>query len=143
LPAGEANSEPWFSLWSALAHQGDVFNASFAAVPYVVQALESSPLKAGTVYFLFPAWIEICRQKNGIEIDSELRSAYFEALNKLPKLVSLGDASDWPSDKLAAGLAAIAAVKGRTRMAEVLVEMDEDVAAQFMSWFFNRDSIED
>ena len=29
--------EPWFSIWSALAHQGDVYSASFAAVPHVVR----------------------------------------------------------------------------------------------------------
>jgi len=31
-----ADEEPWFTLWSALAHQGDVYSASFAAVPHVV-----------------------------------------------------------------------------------------------------------
>ncbi|HEX3912895.1 MAG TPA: hypothetical protein VHW71_05265 [Steroidobacteraceae bacterium] len=33
------DKEPWFSLWSALAHQGDVYSASFAAVPHVVAAI--------------------------------------------------------------------------------------------------------
>lgn len=28
--------EPWFSLWSSLCHQGDVYTASYAAVPELV-----------------------------------------------------------------------------------------------------------
>lgn len=29
--------EPWFSLWSSLCHQGDVYTASYIAVPHIVQ----------------------------------------------------------------------------------------------------------
>jgi hypothetical protein len=39
FPPSSPDDEPWFSLWSALAHQGDVYPASFAAVPHVVRAL--------------------------------------------------------------------------------------------------------
>jgi hypothetical protein len=31
--------EPWFTLWSSLYHQGDIYPASFAAVPHIVAAL--------------------------------------------------------------------------------------------------------
>lgn len=31
FPKSEGQREPWFSIWSALAHQGDVYSASFAA----------------------------------------------------------------------------------------------------------------
>jgi len=33
--------EPWFSLWSALCHQGDVYTASYAAVPELVAIAEA------------------------------------------------------------------------------------------------------
>ena len=33
---GHYTDEPWFSLWSALCHQGDVYTASYAAVPELV-----------------------------------------------------------------------------------------------------------
>ena len=45
------DAEPWFSLWSALAHQGDVFQASFAAIPHVVAALSRAPASAPPVFF--------------------------------------------------------------------------------------------
>jgi hypothetical protein len=68
VPDSADDKEPWFSLWSSLAHQGDVYSASFAAVPHVVQALCSAPLKADYTYFQFPAWVEVCRKKkeNGV-----------------------------------------------------------------------------
>ena len=59
LPRSEGETEPWFSLWSALAHQGDVFSASFAAVPHVIEALSSDLTAADSSYFQFPAWVEI------------------------------------------------------------------------------------
>jgi hypothetical protein len=33
--------EPWFSLWSALCHQGDVYTASYAAVPELVEIAQA------------------------------------------------------------------------------------------------------
>src|SRR6266704_737546 len=32
LPKSEGKAEPWFTLWSALAHQGDVYSASLSAI---------------------------------------------------------------------------------------------------------------
>jgi hypothetical protein len=46
LPASSGGDEPWFSLWSALAHQGNVYSASFAAVSHVTRALSIAPAKA-------------------------------------------------------------------------------------------------
>lgn len=59
VPTSDGEREPWFSLWSALAHQGDVHAASFAAVPHVVKALATSPLTADASYFQFPAVVEM------------------------------------------------------------------------------------
>ena len=39
-------AEPWFSLWSALYHQGDIYPASIAAVPRIVSTLACEPTKA-------------------------------------------------------------------------------------------------
>src|SRR4029434_3911202 len=88
LPAGDGTREPWFSLWSSLAHQGDVYSASFAAVPYVVKALQSAPACADFTYFQLPAWVEICRTKNSVAVPEDLAPAYFGALSQLPTLVA-------------------------------------------------------
>lgn len=134
LPDSHGKSEPWFSLWSALAHQGDVYSASFAAVPHVVEALSSSPSKAGSTYFQFPAWVEICRAKNCISVPSDLLPAYHAALAKLPSLVAAAAEREWDEDLLVCTLSAIAASRGFTTVAEAALELTPSVATEFMEW---------
>jgi hypothetical protein len=90
VPAGRGEDEPWFSLWSALAHQGDVHPASFAAVPHVVH---------------FPAWVEICRHRKGVLVPEDLQGACREALSRLPGLVAAAAAAErsWDDTLLCAG----------------------------------------
>jgi hypothetical protein len=138
LPAAEDQQEPWFSLWSALAHQGDVYSASFAAVPHVVKALSSFPTAAGSTYFQFPAWVEICRNKKGVVIPEDLSGAYFDALSQLPSLVAAAASREWDEDLLLCALSAIAAAKNQPAVAEAVLELSPEVATEFMEWFFNR-----
>ncbi len=138
LPSSEDDAEPWFTLWSALAHQGDVYSASFAAVPHVVHALASAPSRADHSYFQFPAWVEICRAKNEVEIPQDLRAAYLESLAQLPALVAASSNRTWEPGFLACALAAIAAAKGQHAVAEAVLELTPDVAQEFMEWFFER-----
>jgi hypothetical protein len=134
-PSSDGREEPWSSLWSALAHQGDVYPASFAAVPHVIACLEAAPAKADYACFQFPAWVEICRAKHGIEVPRELASAYSEALAKLPALAAATAANrDWDENLLSAALSAIAAAKGFTDVAEAALEMNADVARKFLKW---------
>jgi hypothetical protein len=46
LPSSANGAEPRVSLWNALAHQGDVYDASLVAVPHVTQALSRAPMQA-------------------------------------------------------------------------------------------------
>jgi hypothetical protein len=138
LPASSGKDEPWFSLWSALAHQGDVYSASFAAVPHVVRALSIAPTKADSSFFHFPAWVEICRQKTATPIPDDLRQAYFAALERLPSLVAAAANREWDGSFLACGLSAVAAAKGYGTVAEAAQELTPDVALEFMEWFFKR-----
>lgn len=138
VPNSSANNEPWFFLWSSLAHQGDVYSASFAAVPHVIQILSAFPLQADLNYFQFPAWIEICRQKNGVSVPNDLATAYFEALSRLPALVAASSSRDWDATFLSAALSAIAASKGQIAIAEAIQELSPEVAQEFLQWFYDR-----
>lgn len=139
LPGCQGVAAPWFMLWSALAHQGDVYTASFAAVPHVVEALASAPLRADSAYFQFPAWVEICRVKNNTDIPLDLRPAYFASLARLPNLVAAASSREWDSDFLACTLAAVAAAKGQAVIAEAVMEVSSpEVAREFMEWFHTR-----
>jgi len=138
VPDSSGDKEPWFSLWSSLAHQGDVYSASFAAVPYVIQALASAPLKADFTYFQFPAWVEICRQKNSVPIPDDLASSYFEALSRIPALAAAASARAWDSDFLRCVLSSVAASKGQVVVAEAVQELSPEIAQEFIQWFFSR-----
>lgn len=134
LPDATGESEPWFTLWSALAHQGDVYSASFAAVPHVVAALAAQPLAATATYFQFPAWVEICRQRQELEVEPELAPAYFAALAQLPALAAAASARTWDHEMLACVLAAIAAAKGGADMAEAVQELTPERAEAYLDW---------
>ena len=133
LPDADGKSEPWFSIWSALAHQDDVYPASFAAVPHVVRILATSPASAPAVYFQFPAWVEVCRQKNNLTVPPELAAAYFKALGMLADLVCAASSRDWDFDFLRVALSAMAISKGSALIAEIFQELDEDAAKKFLA----------
>jgi hypothetical protein len=138
LPSAGGDAEPWFTLWSALAHQGDVYPASFAAVPHVVRALASAPERADPAYFQFPAWVEICRAKNNIEVPEDLRAAYYESLAQLPSLVGKAATRPWDTGFLSCALAAIAAAKGQPKVAEAALELTPEVAREFLEWLLTK-----
>jgi hypothetical protein len=138
LPAASGDAEPWFTLWSALAHQGDIFDASFAAVPHVVEAMARDPLKADSSYLQFPSWVEICRVKNGVEVPEDLHAAYFAALARLPALVAAAAAREWEEGFLRCALAALGVAKGQTVIGEASLELSPEVAQQFMEWFYEQ-----
>lgn len=137
LPSDANDAEPWFSLWSALAHQGDVFQASFAAVPYVVHALGSSPTTAPEVFLQFPAWVEVCRLNKRLEVEPALAEAYFQSLRELPMLAALAlGRENCSADMLRCALAATAAAKGQPEVAEAALELTPEVAIGFLQWHF-------
>jgi hypothetical protein len=138
LPSSADDQEPWFSLWSALAHQNGVFSASFAAVPHVVRTLATSPSTADFAYFQFPAVVEACRQQRAVAIPGDLRANYFTAMAALPSLVALAAERPWDEGFLACALAAVAAAKGFGSGAGAVLELTPQVAAEFKQWFFSR-----
>lgn len=137
-PSSSGQDEPWFSLWSALAHQGDVYPASFAAVPHVIRALARAPLDADANYLQFPAVVEIERQRAQVAVPPDLHDAYFGALRELPRLIARAAERDWDADFLACALAALAAAKGFSEVAGAALELTPDVAAEFRDWLDDR-----
>lgn len=98
----EDDEEPWFSIWSALAHQGDVYSASFAAVPHIVHLLSTDPIGADQSFFHFPTWVEICRTKASVPIPEDLQADYSRRSLAChhwsrPQLSGNGTMISWPS----------------------------------------------
>lgn len=80
-PPSNYQDEPWFTLWSSLYHQDDIYSASYAAVPELVaMASDSGPKIAAESLFL-AASIELRRNEPGApEIPADLVAGYSQAL---------------------------------------------------------------
>ncbi|MES2392896.1 MAG: hypothetical protein V4555_14720 [Acidobacteriota bacterium] len=137
-PSSEPSAEPWFSLWSALAHQGDVYPASFAAVPHIVRLIRLAPFDSRSAYFHFVSWIEICRQRNAVDVPADLLSDYQQALAAIPALVCEAAAYQWNHDFQRCALSALAVAKGDTELGAAIQELEADVLPDFFEWFQSR-----
>lgn len=82
----EANTDPpstWHELWEELHHQGDVGDASYAAVPHVVRTCCEHRTPDWNTYAIV-ATIDLARDnQNNPEIPSWLRDDYFGAIRFL------------------------------------------------------------
>ena len=138
FPAGTSHDEPWFTLWSSLCHQGDVYSASFAAIPHVIAALAANPQAASFNYFLLPASIEVARVKTNFAVPLELELAYFESLKQLPALVAAIARLGWEEPLSTSALAAIAAATGKHDIAELLLFLEPDAIPETIEWAQSR-----
>jgi hypothetical protein len=135
---GSYQDEPWYTLWSSLCHQGDIYPASFAAVPHIVQALAIDPTRATHSYFLLPACIEIARVTKGIAIPPAFEAAYFEALARLPSLAGSAAKPSWDESTCTSALAAVAAATGNHPVAQLLLETEPQDILAVIDWLHSR-----
>ena len=130
--------EPWFTLWSSLCHQGDIYSASFAAVPHIIEALAADPARASLNYFLLPASIEVARDSGSVVIPPSLEPAYRAALAQLPRLAAIAAHADWDHSLCTAALAATAAATGNHQVARLLLETEPDDIPGVIEWLQSR-----
>lgn len=130
--------EPWFSLWSSLYHQGDIYPASFAAVPELVKYLESAPHKATFSFFALPASIEIARVKGNLAIPGELSSAYFESIRALAPLAAKLASTESNPLVCRAATAAFAVAVGQHSYAELVLEIPSEELPEVFEWYSER-----
>ena len=133
-----ADGTPWFELWSALCHQGDVYPASFAAIPHVVEALALQPARASYQFFLLPATVEVARNRRNTPIPAHLETAYFASLRRLCLVSAQALSRQWDNTLCRSVLAALAAAKGHIGIAELLIEVDEEDVGEVLQWYFAR-----
>lgn len=119
-------AEPWHSLWSSLCHQGDVYTASYAAVPHLVQIAADTPGPIDWSFFGLPAAVEIARfNQRGPAIPPELIGSYEKALTRLVDCVNVHRTDAWDKSMALSVATAMAAAKGHHRLAEALLNLDK------------------
>ncbi|MFI2810422.1 hypothetical protein [Microbulbifer sp. JSM ZJ756] len=132
------DEEPWFSLWSCLYHQGDIYSASFAAVPEIVKRLAGDPQKASISFFALPASIEVARFKQGLAVPEELVAEYFHSLAELGRIAAAIIGAEKSNAISRAALAAFAISVKEHGYAEVILEVSGEEVPEALEWFFDR-----
>jgi hypothetical protein len=117
-------SEPWFSLWSALYHQGDIYSASIAAVPQIVDALSKAPGKATLSFYLLPVSIAVADSANPVEVTPEIRSSFSASLLTLGAIARAALPAISDQDIAKAAQAAVLVSTGDFQQADELLEAD-------------------
>jgi hypothetical protein len=132
-PDGGSEAEPYFSLWSALCHQGDVYDGSYAAMPHIVRIIATTPERVPWTLFQMIACIEIARVKGrGPTVPADLQHDCSTALTRIPHLVAAAARANWDHWYCGAALAAVAAAKGFCGLAEAVLELDPDTTKDML-----------
>src|SRR5579863_1253572 len=83
LETDSDTTEVWRELWEELHHQGDVGEASFAAVPFLVECYRKRGGLAWNAYAIV-AMIELARKEGkNPDVPQWIANEYFEAIRKL------------------------------------------------------------
>jgi hypothetical protein len=138
LATGVAVANAWEELWNELHHQGDVGEASYAAVIALVD-LYSSGREPEWNLFSLSATIEIERHRKGNPpLPEWLREDYERAWLKLAELAltTLRDAVD--SDTLQSTLAVLGIARGDLKLGAMIGHLDrselDEILEQYLGW---------
>ena len=126
LRPGHQQDSTWFDLWSALCHQGDIFTASYAAVPHLVALAPAHLQRKNYDPLLLSASIELARlEGRAPEIPADLSASYYQAVATARTLAeqSVSIAWDRSSDRAIRGSAA--ALAGDIDAANTILNRDD------------------
>jgi hypothetical protein len=126
LQSNTDSSKVWDELWNKLHHQGDVGEASYAAVPHLVQIYLATETTDWNTCALV-ATIELARGKSSNpEVTDWFSAEYFRPIQDLSGK-GLRETEDAESDEeVRAILSVIAIWKGTRTHARMLLDFSED-----------------
>lgn len=130
LRRGHQPGSTWFQLWSALCHQGDVYQASYAAVPALIRLAERAEYRGNYDPLLLAACIELARlEGTGPELPGASVDVYRATMTRGLELAT--DAltiSALDEDSIQAYRACVAAFGGEVGAARSILDEDGDGA---------------
>lgn len=134
----EAGEDSWHELWEELHHQGDVGEASYAAVPQLVRIAAAANERTEDVYALC-ALIELERhRKHNPPLPDWLRDSYHSAWSQLAQLAARELQATPDTSMLNALFAVLAMSKGELKLGALLMQMDssetDDWLEQHLGW---------
>ena len=116
----------WNELWDELHHQGDVGDASYAAVPHMVRIYRKRGVVDWNAYAIV-AIIELARTEGkNPDVPEWLASDYFQAIRELAETGSVEVLHTEEQETIGFMLGIIAIAKGLRKHGRFLVKYSED-----------------
>jgi hypothetical protein len=126
LENGRDTEATWHKLWDNLHHQGDVGEASYAAVPHLVRIYRNHGAPDWNTYAIV-AVIELARKKgNNPAVPKWIEDEYLSAIQELATIGAAEVLTVENPESLRAILGVIAIAKGLLTHGRFLVEFSED-----------------
>ena len=126
MQSGTKVSTVWEELWDELHHQGDVGDASYASVPYLVRIYGERPSANWNIYAIV-ATIELARKSGGnSDVPPWLEEDYFAAIQELAKLGLSEIAQTKDPESVRAILSVLAIAKGARAHARFILNYSDD-----------------
>ncbi|WP_340116882.1 hypothetical protein [Pelagibius sp. 7325] len=125
-------------LWSSLCHQGDVYTASYAALPHLVEVARSGVDRTAIATLDLIGAIEVARlQGKGPAMPGDLAHAYNAALSVLPEIAARLLIEPRSEEECRVILGALAAAKGHPQLSAAIFELSPDIADRLLGrWLF-------
>jgi hypothetical protein len=126
LATGEETTSVWHELWTELHHQGDVGDASYAAVPRLVSIHRERGVADWNTYAVVAA-IELARtERENPAVPKWLEKEYFNAIQELAKSGASEIMLTEETEAVRSILSVMAIAKGLRTHGKFLVEYSED-----------------
>ena len=125
-----ARQDIWDELWQELHHQGDLGEASYAAVPHLLEFARQSKKLDWNVFGLI-ATIELERPENP-KPPKELSADYFAAIDSVPEVLASHPDRKWSADLMQVAATCIALARGQRKFAEIYCEFSYKAGKQWM-----------
>jgi hypothetical protein len=137
LRSDPADGSAWSELWSELHHQGDVGEASYAAVPLLVDACAAGPRDWNL--FALVATIEVERHRRANpRLPEALARDYAEALTRARDLALADLAETRDPLVVRSALAIVALADGALELGALVTGLDEseitELLDQYVAW---------
>jgi hypothetical protein len=131
------DAEPYLSLYSALCHQSDVYTASYAASPVIVDTIANDPVHATWTALALVVDIELARlgiDGRGPPIPPDLEHDYLMGLARL-RDVTAALSTRTLNDVFARVVSsALALANGFPDLAWAILELSPEVIPDFRTW---------
>jgi hypothetical protein len=126
LETDSDTSEVWHELWDELHHQGDVGEASFAAVPFLVRSYRKRGVLDWNTYAIV-AIIELARKEGkNPDVPRWIEDDYLQAIRELAEIGATEVLQAEAAEDVRAILSIIAIEKGLRVHGKLLVNYSED-----------------